>query len=123
MPSTVLLASRKLSRLTPYIFTLRMAGYMTLDLSRLEAVAAIAGCNVLTAVIVDQTFSPAEQAELIRQVQQVSRRTHMITLQSAPVPAQELVRTCAACRTESRYGSVHVLGVPPQDVAPQRKCG
>lgn len=126
MPSTILLASRNHLRLTPYIFTLRMAGYMTLDLSRLEAVPAIAVCNLLTAVIVDQTFSAAEQAELIRMVHHVSRRTHMITLGSTPVAAQELLRTCAACRSESCYGRVHVLGVhgiPPQDVTPQRKCG
>jgi hypothetical protein len=48
MPSTVLLASRELSRPIPHIFTLRMVGYMTLDMSRFEAVPAIAGCNLLT---------------------------------------------------------------------------
>jgi len=50
MPSTILLASRDHLQLTPWIFTLRMAGYMTLDLSRVEAVPAIALCNLLTAV-------------------------------------------------------------------------
>jgi hypothetical protein len=123
MPSTILLASRDLLRLTPYIFTLRMAGYMTLDMCRLEAIPSIAECNLLTAVIVDQTFSAAEQAELVRHVQDVSRRTHMITLGSDHVPAQELVRICAACRAESHHGRVYGIGIPQQDMPPQRKCG
>jgi hypothetical protein len=123
MQCTILLASREPLRLTPHIFTLRMAGYLTLDLHRLDAVPAIAVCNLLTAVIVDQTFSAAEQTELFRMLRHVSRRTHMITLGSASVLAQELVRTCAACRSESCDGQVHVVGTPPQDVAPHRKYG
>jgi hypothetical protein len=127
MQRPVLLASRDLHRLAPHVLILRMAGYMTLEMRSLQSIPSIAECNMLTTVVIDHTFSAAEQQEFIERLEQESPRTHVITLKADGIDPEELVSLCAACNREARYGPsshhhVHVLGAARSYTIPRKRA-
>jgi DNA-binding NtrC family response regulator len=109
MSQPVLLASRDSLLLSTRTSLLRRAGFMTLRIQDLGALASMARFNGFRMVVLDHTISPEEQQAVIKKLQEFSALFHIICIQTKGVPSQALIRKCKVCSEDDLQGGVHLL--------------
>jgi hypothetical protein len=109
MPRPILIASRDASLRQSRALLLRDAGFTTIRIEDIGLACSMARFEAIGTVVVDSTFTAAEQNALIHSLQQMTSRIHVICVRREVGEGQVLVEECERCERERAAGSVHIL--------------
>jgi hypothetical protein len=113
MSQPVLFASRDSLLLSARTSLLRHAGFMTLRIQDIGAMASMARFGGFRTIVLDHTISAKEQQTIIGKLHELSALFHIICVRNREVPSQAIVRECEACDKDNRRGGIHMLDNGP----------
>jgi hypothetical protein len=115
MSRPVLVASRDTSLRQSRSLLLRDSGFTTVRIDDIGLACSMARFEAIGTVVVDSTFTAAEQNSLIYALKQMSSRIHIICTRRDMTDGHLLIQECKRCERQRRTGGVHILQSVPSE--------
>jgi hypothetical protein len=115
MSRPVLIASRDPSLRQSRSLLLRDSGFTTVRIDDIGLACSMARFEAIGTVVVDSTFTAAEQNSLIYALKQMSSRIHVICTRRDLTDGQLLIQECKRCERQRVTGGVHILQTSPSE--------
>jgi hypothetical protein len=115
MSRPVLIASRDASLRHSRSLLLRDAGFTTVRIDDIALACSMARFEAIGTIVVDSTFTAAEQTSLIYSLRQMASRIHVISMRRDLTDGQLLVQRCKRCERQRGMGGVHILQNAPSE--------
>jgi hypothetical protein len=115
MPRPVLIASRDASLRQARSLLLRDAGFPTVRIDDIGLACSMARFEAIGTVVVDSTFTAAEQNSLIYSLRQMASRIHVICMRRDLTDDHFLTQECKRCERQRAIASVHILQNAPSE--------
>ena len=109
MTRPVLIASRDASLRRSRSLLLRDAGFSTVRIDDIGLACSMARFESVGTVVVDSTFTAAEQNALIYSLKQMASRIHVICIRRDLTDGELLIHECKRCERQRGMGGVHIL--------------